>query len=223
MISLPYTWMSTPYFLPTSPLGQPARSSLDECLSVRTVLCVLIQEHCGAALCLCLEPGIALIALNAQHRSVLPAVFAALLSLTFLAYFFVSICSIQALLSKQKRVLFTGCLSIGRMLDLPSINGTKCKRLQAVSFSKTNNFLYIEPLWWRNKNSGWVKDKAKNSSPSDYGYIIFCNIVCRPVGKTRKRRGSWHSQINGIVLLASAFDNTTWQTIICWFVFPLLV
>lgn len=88
MISLPYTFMSTPSFLRTSPSGQPARFPLDECLSVRIARCVLIQKHCGAALWLSFEPGIALLALNAQHPSVLPAVFAAFLLLTFLAYFF---------------------------------------------------------------------------------------------------------------------------------------
>ena len=57
---------------PTSPhprASRPARPplvSLNACLS-ESLCCALIQDHCGAVLSPCSEPGIAPTALNAQH------------------------------------------------------------------------------------------------------------------------------------------------------------
>lgn len=120
--SLAHTLTSTLSSLPTSPSGQPARSPLAECLSVRTVLCVLIREYCGVVLSPCSEPGIALISLNAQQPSVLSAVFLLCCHSRPWPTFFcvcVSVCYVQAPVTKQKRVLFMGCPTIGRILHLP--------------------------------------------------------------------------------------------------------
>lgn len=147
---------------PTSPhprASRPARPplvSLNACLS-ESLCCALIQDHCGAVLSPCSEPGIAPTALNAQHpfcsaccvSALLVTHFPGLLSFFFF-FFLLSVHYIQALVSKQKRLLFTGCFSMVRMPELPH-QQMRCKSTggcgHVLSIQHDKHFAWREPLW----------------------------------------------------------------------------